>query len=83
LAGKIIRFIIRDEYILYQLRNTIRRQPSKSLEKVGWRKYLEDELLLTDFFGKRINKLDLEENTLSRVFTVEKFLERYKEKIVK
>ncbi len=83
LAGKIIRFIIRDEYILYQLRNTIRRQPSKLLEKVGWRKYLEDELLLTDFFGKRINKLDLEENTLSRVFTVEKFLERYKEKIVK
>ena len=83
LISQIIRFIIRDEFFLYQLRSTFRRQPSELLKQKGWRKHLEDELLFTDFFGNRIHKIVIEEEMLSGVFTVEKFLERFKEKIVK
>ncbi len=81
IIGKIVRFVIRDEYYLFKLKQLIGKRPTQKKETKGWRKHLDEELLFTRFFGNRIHKLELDEKMLGRVYTVEKFLERYKEKL--
>ncbi len=92
ILGIVIRTFIKDEYLIFKTKNLLKnitksrskkKRAIKPEAKIGkpWREYLEQELLFTKIFGKRINKLRLKESDLGRVYTVEYFLERFRSKI--